>query len=370
MLSIMESLKAEMREGRHLADNTIRIYCANLEKMAYAMTGERFENMEFSREYNGILDFLKGLTLSTIRNYVATLIVGLSPSGKNKVTEGYEEIITKYRNFLITKNTEYTEKAKEQKKNQKEKDNWIGLGQLEQIRVNYGKKIKKKGWNTRNLSKIYINGEPIDYKLCGTSATIECGYDTHIGGMRLPHRRKDKTLLQKYLVASLYLLHPPRRNEYGNMKVISHKNYLKLEDNDKLKNWLVVISRNKKFFHFGNYKTFRSYGIQKVDVSKELNQVINLCTRQDIIKANARGDTTPPFLYNQQGGPLNTNLLTKFLYSTFASTGKNIGSNMIRHIYLSEKYGKDRTLAEREADALAMGHSISTQQLNYVKVDE
>jgi len=360
----MESLKAQMIEGRKLAPNTVRVYSGNLEKLAYAITGKQYENMEFSKDYKGIMDFIKDLTLSTIRNYIATLIVGLSPMGRDKVTKGYEELIKIYKDFLITKNIEYNEKRKEQTKSQKEKENWVGISQLEAIRVELGKKIKKKGWNTRNLNKIYINGVPITQRQLGVE------YDTHVGGLRLPHRRKDKLLLQKYLVASLYLLHPPRRNEYGNMKIISHRNYLKLEDNEKLENWLVIISRNKKFFHFGKYKTFRSYGIQKVDVCKELNQVINLCTRQDIIKANARNDKTPTFLYNSHGGPMCTNLLTKFLYNIFSETGKNIGSNLIRHIYLSEKYGNDRTYQEKEADAVAMGHSISTQQLNYVKVDE
>ena len=45
-------------------------------------------------------------------------------------------------------------------------------------------------------------------------------------------------------------------------------------------------------------------------------------------------------------------------------TGKNISSTLLRHIYLSEKYGE--TLKEMKKDADIMGHSMDMQK-DYVK---
>jgi hypothetical protein len=46
--------------------------------------------------------------------------------------------------------------------------------------------------------------------------------------------------------------------------------------------------------------------------------------------------------------------------------GKKVGSSMIRHIFLTDKY-KD-TLEEMKKDSEAMGHSVA-QQKDYVRTD-
>ena len=47
--------------------------------------------------------------------------------------------------------------------------------------------------------------------------------------------------------------------------------------------------------------------------------------------------------------------------------GKSVGSSLIRHMYLSSKYGE--TVKEMEKDADLMGHSGGVQQTIYVKED-
>jgi hypothetical protein len=56
------------------------------------------------------------------------------------------------------------------------------------------------------------------------------------------------------------------------------------------------------------------------------------------------------------------NAVTRVLNRAF---GKNIGSSMLRHIYLSEKYNID----EMKKDADQMGHSLSLQK-EYMKSDK
>jgi hypothetical protein len=58
------------------------------------------------------------------------------------------------------------------------------------------------------------------------------------------------------------------------------------------------------------------------------------------------------------------NAITRVLNRVF---GKKIGSSMLRHIYLSDKY-KDQN-EEMKKDAEAMGHSLDLQRA-YIKKDD
>jgi hypothetical protein len=62
------------------------------------------------------------------------------------------------------------------------------------------------------------------------------------------------------------------------------------------------------------------------------------------------------------GKPLSqVNAITRILNKTF---GKKVGSSMLRHIYLSSKYGK--VVDEMKEDANAMSHSVDMQK-DYIK---
>ena len=47
--------------------------------------------------------------------------------------------------------------------------------------------------------------------------------------------------------------------------------------------------------------------------------------------------------------------------------GKSVGSSLIRHVYLSSKYGD--TVKEMEKDVEMMGHSTGVAQQIYTKVE-
>ena len=143
------------------------------------------------------------------------------------------------------------------------------------------------------------------------------------------------------------------------MKIISNNEFNKLPANKKdNENYLVIVSRNNKFFHFGNYKTKKVHGVQKIKVDRELNSVLNLWLNFN---------DTEHLLLDSRGNKMTTNGLTKFLYKTFEPTGKKISSTMIRHIFLTEKYGDETGYKEKKKDADDMGHSVEEQQKTYVK---
>jgi hypothetical protein len=69
-----------------------------------------------------------------------------------------------------------------------------------------------------------------------------------------------------------------------------------------------------------------------------------------------------PFLVYYNGSLFNkVNCITRILNKTF---GKSVGSSMLRHIFLTNKYGD--VIEEQKEDAKAMGHSLE-QQKDYVK---
>lgn len=330
----MEKLRASIKKGRTMTDRSLAAYLRNIGKLSKGITDKEFKNLNFLKEYKKVIDFIDDKSLSSQRVILASILVALSPEGRGKYKKGFDEVAKKYTRYLTTQAKSYDEGIREQRKSAKQKGNWVTRKELEKVRRKYGSYIKRIGYTQKST----------DFK----------------AGKEKRHRE----LLQKYLVASLYLINAPRRNSYANMKIIKNKDYNKLSEKDKENNnYLVIVSRNKKFFSLGDYKTRKTYGVQEIEVKKELNTVLNLW-----LKFN----TSEYLLLNSRGQKMTTNGLTKFLQKTFAPTGKKISSTMIRHIHLSEKFTPEEqeTYKKMKKEATDMGHSIKEQQEVYVKKDE
>lgn len=163
--------------------------------------------------------------------------------------------------------------------------------------------------------------------------------------------------LLKFVIVSLYVLQPPRRNgDYLEMFIVPS-----YEKGDKKANYLDLA---KMEFIFEKYKTSKAYGEQKFPVAPELKRVIGLYLKyHPTIPRGPKGriamnqDFAVPFLVYADGKPLSAlNAITRILNSAL---GKGIGSTQLRHIYLTSKYGD---LEEEKAeDAEAMGHSVGQQ---------
>jgi integrase len=161
--------------------------------------------------------------------------------------------------------------------------------------------------------------------------------------------------LLSYVILSLYVLLPPRRNQdYQDLYIV--------------KKWDDKLSKDKNYydmtaqkFIFNKFKTAKSHGVQEVSLSdnKPLADVLAL-----YIKLHpSKGKGEMRFLVNADGSALGSvNSITRILNKIF---GKHIGSSMLRHIYITHKYGD--TKKEMEKDAEAMGHSVAEQQQVYNK---
>ena len=135
---------------------------------------------------------------------------------------------------------------------------------------------------------------------------------------------------------------PPRRSlDYSEMKI---RNFDTKTDN--------YYKANK--FYFNQYKTFKTYGLQILDVPKDLNNVL-----KKWIKIN----TNDYMIYSSNGHKISCPQITRILNKVF---GKKISTSMLRHIYLTNVYKDVPQINKMENLANEMGHSVSTA-MEYIK---
>ncbi len=313
-------LKEDIAKSRNIKEKSINAYLTSLKRIYREVIkkddydSNLFNSVGFLKKdyFEDVMDFLNTLKLPTRKNYIAAILVALTAVDKDN------EIINEYRNNLDSIANEYNDKINSKDKSEKLSSNWVSMGELHKIVNRYKRTIRDKKLESK---KEFNNA--------------------------------DMSLYQMYLVGSLYTLLPPVRNDFADMKVISFKDYNKLKD--KTNNYLVIVGKNKKFFNLGAYKTSDVYGVKIIQIPTLLNKIINKWLEHN---------TTGYFIINKQKKPITDNSLTKLLYKTFSDTGKKVGSTLIRHVYLSEKYGDVND--QKETDSYIMGHSLKTQK-DYVK---
>ena len=167
---------------------------------------------------------------------------------------------------------------------------------------------------------------------------------------------RDWSKALEYLVLSLYTLIPPRRNEYQIMKIAMQDKHA----TDTNFNYCVLGSK-RLIFH--KYKTASKYGVQKQDIPPELWAVIETYLSHYPVPYKKKSVF---LLVHADGTPFTAvNSITRILHHVF---GEDIGSSMLRHIYLTDKYGDEK--GEMSEDAEKMGHSVAVQQGVYVLPDD
>ena len=107
-------------------------------------------------------------------------------------------------------------------------------------------------------------------------------------------------------------------------------------------------------FYFNVYKTAKNYGLQSVDLPADINAII-----KKWIKINP----TDYMLYSSNKQPLTSQSINRILNTVFK---KNVSTNILRHVYVSDKYKNIPALTQMETLSNAMGHNLITQ-LEYIK---
>lgn len=211
-----------------------------------------------------------------------------------------------YQKIMIEDCKHTNEMYKSQKKSQKEEENWMSSTEIKEIYDDLYQRV----------SLMFSQKLIADYSTINNFILLGC-----LGGISgiAPRRSKD----------------------YTEMKI---KNYTN-QDN--------FYKAGK--FYFNVYKTAKDYGEQVIDVKQKAPEFFKILNKW--VKINP----TEYLLFSSNQQKLTSPQITRMLNKLL---GKNVSSSMLRHIYLTEKYGGIQD--EMEMDAIDMGHSKSTQA-EYIK---
>ena len=301
----MMELHKDFQKKRNVTESTASQYIRNL----YTLNSSRpFTNLAWLKTIESVNLRLSEYAESTQKNLLSTIVSALSmlndkPSYKKIYTYWYNQMMEKIHD---QKQVDTSQKTK------KQEDNWLNWD----IVMEHEKRLEEE---TNHVLK-----------------------NKHLSS-------NDWSTILSYMVLSLFTKFAPRRNQdYQFMKVVKTEKEAINED----LNYYVISTRK---FIFNKYKTSKSHGSQMFDVPADLVSVINLYLSRH---PNPKG----MFLVNADGTPLESvNAITRVLNRIF---GKNVGSTMLRHIYLSSKYD----VKEMDEDAEKMAHSSGLQH-DYLKAE-
>lgn len=301
-------------KDKTLSVNSINLYLRNLEKLNDDMP---LKNLNFLKDITSIEGKLSDYKENTKRGYLISICSALNTESDKKFKKTYES----YYKLLSDKNDNIKANEGENKMSETQKDNWIKWDdvktKMEELRLKVDSFKSSKEINEHNYN-----------------------------------------ILLQYVILSVYYYKPPRRNlDYYKMDIIKKYypdmsidvNYLSIDDNQ---------------FIFNIFKTSKSEGIQKENIPDELMDIIKIYMKfHPLIKSKKiKINQKVPFLVYYNGSKFDkVNSITRILNKIF---GKSIGSTMLRHVFLSSKYGD--IIDEQKADAKAMGHSVE-QQKDYIK---
>ena len=302
------TVKENLKDKKKISDTSCGVYLRNLRKLN---GGKSLENFDFLKEVEEVIKQLENFKETTKRNYLISIvsILGLYPD--------YKETHDKYHQLMMQKKEEIEKKSEDI--TQTQQDNWINWQEVkDQLKL-----LEEK------VQVFYKKKQITD---------------------------DDFLILLSYLILSLYVLIPPRRNkDYSLMHVV--QNFT-----PELSTEFNYYDLTKKKFIFNNYKTCKKYGRYDLPVPKPLQTVINKYLKHRSSKFALDDQDNKPFLIRPDASPLDkSNCITKVLNKVF---GKSIGSSMLRHIFLSDKYLA--TFKASKLDAEQMAHSPAEQK-KYIK---
>lgn len=154
-----------------------------------------------------------------------------------------------------------------------------------------------------------------------------------------------------YVIVSLYVLHPPVRADYANMRLFIDDDHIpsNYEDN------YCVIQPNPRFV-FQKYKNAKHRGITVIPIEKELQLII----LEWISELNPSDWLLPTRLISSNTfKPMSENALVKRIPEIFLKHGgKPVTVNTLRHSFVSFLSKHDQEYNRKLANADKMMHSV------------
>lgn len=299
-----------LKEKKKLSEISIEVYLRNLKKLN---ADKVLENFDFLSDKDKVNEKLEKFKDTTKRNYLISIVSVLSLYPEHK------DLHDVYHNLMMQKKSEILEKESTGERSETQEENWIDWESVKAEHKKLGDKVN------------------IFYK----KKTIT---------------PEDFQVLTAYMILSLYVLIPPRRNkDYCLMKVVN-------TFTPELSTDFNYFDISKSKFIFNNYKTSKKYGRFDLSIPATLLRTINKYNKHRVLKFPVDDNDNKHFLIKPDGSSIEkSNDITKILNKVF---GKAIGSSMLRHIFLTDKYSTIFKTAK--IDAETMGHSTGEQK-KYIK---
>lgn len=312
--SLRNEIITLIKDKKKLSDSSIEVYLRNLRKLNSnkTLTDNEFK---FLDDAEAIMTKLECFKETTKRNYLISIVSILS------LYPNLKSLHDVYHALMMTKKAEINEIQSTGTRSDTQEENWVDWDCVKEHHKLLGEKV-----------------------------------DVFYKKKTLPP--EDFLILTAYMILSLYVLIPPRRNkDYCVMRVVN--TFTPGEIHCPAYNYYDTL---KKKFIFNNYKTSKKYGRFDIQVTRALQTVINKYLKHRLYKFPVDDNDNKPFLIKPDGSPLDkSNDITKILNKVF---GKAIGSTMLRHIFLTDKYST--VFKTAKIDAEKMGHS-ETEQKKYIK---
>lgn len=314
-------------ERPNLKENSVKQYISHLNKLTKLFDSP--DNYDFLKDPDSVMDKIKDTHYTSQRNTLNAVIVLLMALNSEKE---YDSLLKTYGKLRDNFNLTYEKEQESGKISEKQKDNFVGLDQIDTMLLDMEFEIKKdKLKKKENLSG------------------------------------KEKELLMVYTLFN-FLKRIPTRNDMAGQKYITYSMYRRLTEEDKKNNNYLVKKKEEMFGIYNEYKTSLKYGEKKITIPKDLERILNMYIRTTGKKA---GD----FLFvNSMGTPLNRNQISQLLLKTSKKyLGKNISTTMMRKIVASHHYNDKKFIEMKEAQkelAENMGHSVAVQDKVYIKSND
>lgn len=295
----------------HLSPSSIQVYMSSIRAVSKLINKPLLNVDDIIENYEEILNAMIETYKPSIRKTkIASFIVAIDRKKEN--TEKTNEIIKLYREQLFNDSEKSAERENEQKM-------------------------------TETQEEAYIPWEDVESTY--EELKLQC-----IPLFRLKHFDAgifDK--LQQYVLLSCYVLIPPRRSkDYADFKINGN---IDKEEN----NYMIIKGKNKTAeFVFNSYKNAKRLGAQIVDIPNELKNIIlkwKAISGSDWLISTRSGSKITQVRINQ--------ILNQIFYP------KKISSSMLRHIYLTSKFG-DVDLKALQTTTKNMGNSEIARTLKYV----
>jgi len=311
----LDNIANILRENKPLlSDSSIKSYTSSLRSLSRQIGKVLDTPQKYIKYQKEILDSMKDANPSSRKTRIAG-IISILDTDENQNKKDFRDAIGMYRQVMLDDVETLKNKDSSQQMSAKQKENYISWDEVMKI-YNQLKKDVAPLWDKYNLKANEF------YKL------------------------------QDFVLLSSYVLIPPRRSQdFVDMKI--------RKVNPQVDNY--IYKKNDYRLIFNSFKNAKRIGSQGVMLPKTLRDIYNRWSKIQ------RSD----YLFSTYDGrKLTQQKITFYLNRIFGK--KKISTSMLRHIFLTHKFG-DVDLKELQDTTHDMGSSEISRTLAYVdkeKADE